>query len=50
MNTASDSTPTTAVTRRVSDTVLMTLLGVSPESGPTITRHSLVSPENQLMR
>ena len=50
MNTASDSTPTTAVTRRVSDTVLMTLLGVSPESGPTITCRSLVSPENQLMR
>src|SRR5690348_18197839 len=42
MNTASESTPTTAVTLRFSTRALQ---GVSPKSGPTLTHHQAVRPE-----
>src|SRR5438105_6356596 len=47
MNTASDSTPTTAVTLRFSTSPPR---GVSSESGLTITHHPPVRPEIQLTR
>src|SRR5437763_2725069 len=51
MNTASDSTPTMAVTLRFSTSSPVPVRdGVSPESGPTITYQPPVRPENQLTR
>src|SRR5690242_4860918 len=47
MNTASESTPTTAVTLRFSTRALQ---GVSPKYGPTLTRNQAVRPEIGLTR